>query len=115
MSKKIRPRPFAPNGLLTENQSRQLVAWYEGDERLCNQREISQIIGVSRMKLHTTFAENPERPFDELKLKNVNKLIELYNQDLEKQKEKLVVIEETKKETKKTINRAKKLIQKVDE
>jgi len=107
---KIRIRPFAPNGLLSKTQTKQLEAWFQGESRKINHRGISDAIGVSRNKLYMSFEKNPERPFDELSLKTVNKLIELYNRDIQTVKEEQVEVAE---ETKTTKERAEKLIKKV--
>src|SRR5699024_840088 len=98
---KVSLRPFAPNGLLSEAQTKLLMAWFQGEGRQINQRGIAKEIGVSRNKLYTSFDKNPERPFDELPLKAVNLLIELYNSDIQKEKEeKKKITEETKKKKK---------------
>lgn len=107
---KIRLRPFAPNGLLSAAQTKQLKSWFQGENRNINQRGISDVIGVSRNKLYMSFDKNPERPFDELPLKTVNKLIELYNTDIQQVKEEEKKVAE---ETKTTKERAEKLIKKV--
>lgn len=107
---KIRLRPFAPNGLLSETQTNQLKSWFQGENRKINQRGIAGEINVSRNKLYMSFDKNPDRPFDELPLKTVNKLIELYNRDIEEfRKEEKKAAEETKT----TKERAEKLINKV--
>src|SRR5699024_3593575 len=108
---KVRLRPFAPNGLLSEAQTKQLVSWFQGENRQINQRGIAKEIGVSRNKLYTSFDKNPERPFDELPLKTVNLLIELYNSDIQKAKEEQKKIA---KETKTTKEKAEQLTKKVE-
>lgn len=116
MKKKLLLRPFAPNGLLTDTQTEQLKAWWNGEKRVVSTREIAKQVGVSRAKLYNSFSQNPDRPFDEMKLAIVNNLIQLYNVDiqqakeLEKNKEK----EEAKK-TKSSVKRAEELIKKVGE
>lgn len=107
---KVTLRPFAPNGLLSDAQSKLLKTWFQGAERNINQRGIAEAIGVSRNKLYNSFEKNPERPFDELSLGSVNKLIALYNKDIKEVKE------ERKKEaeeTETTKEKAEKLIKKV--
>lgn len=108
---KVSLRPFAPNGLLSEAQTKLLMAWFQGEGRQINQRGIAKEIGVSRNKLYTSFDKNPERPFDELPLKAVNLLIELYNSDIQKAKEEQKKIAE---ETKTTKEKAEQLIKKVE-
>lgn len=108
---KVRLRPFAPSGLLSEAQTKQLKAWFQGENRQINQRGIAEKIGVSRNKLYMSFDKNPERPFDELPLKTVNLLIELYNSDIQQAKEEQKKIAE---ETKSTKEKAEKLIKKVE-
>lgn len=107
---KLRMRPFAPNGLLTDTQTKQLAAWFDGENRKINQRGIAEAIGVSRNKLYSSFGKNPERPFDELALKTVNKLIELYNHDIQESKKEQ---KDAAEETKTSKERAEKLINKV--
>lgn len=107
---KVRLRPFAPNGLLSDAQTKQLKAWFQGENRKINQRGIAEAIGVSRNKLYSSLEKNPNRPFDELPLKTVNKLIELYNSDIQEVKEER---KKEAKETKTTKERAEKLIKKV--
>lgn len=109
MSKKIRMRPFAPNGLLTDLQATQLKAWYEGENRKMNQRSIAKETGINRMTIRSYFEKNPERPFDELPLKKVNKLIEVYNRDIQQKDE----ADEKVEETKKAEELAKDLVKKV--
>ncbi|HLQ96354.1 MAG TPA: hypothetical protein VK108_08205 [Pseudogracilibacillus sp.] len=109
---KIDFRPFAPNGLLTDNQTRTLTAWFEGEKRNINQRGIAEAIGVSRNKLYSAFEKNADRPFDELPLKAVNKIIELYNEDIQQFKEQQ---KREAEETKTTKEKAEKLIKKVGE
>src|SRR5699024_7695989 len=107
---KVSLRPFAPNGLLSEAQTKLLMAWFQGEGRQINQRGIAKEIGVSRNKLYTSFDKNPERPFDELPLKAVNLLIELYNSDIQKAKEeKKKSDEETKKKNEKRKKMKKKM------
>lgn len=108
MSKKIRMRPFAPNGLLTDSQTEQLKAWYQGENRKMNQRSVADETGINRMTFRSCFEKNPERPFDELVLKKVNKLIEVYNRDIQQKDE-----DEQVEETKKAEDLAKDLIKKV--
>lgn len=108
----IRLRPFAPNGLLTENQTKMLTKWFQGDERNINQRGIAEAIGISRNKLYSSFDKNPDRPFDELQLKTVNKFIELYNEDIQQVKEQR---QKEVEETKSTKKKAEQLIKKVGE
>lgn len=116
MKKKLVLRPFAPRGLLTDKQTEQLKAWWSGENRVVSTREIAKQVGVSRQKLYNSFAQNPDRPFDEMKLAIVNNLIQLYNVDiqqakeLEKNKEK-----EEGKKTKSSLKRAEELIKKVGE
>lgn len=109
---KLQIRPFAPNGLLTDHQTKLLKAWFAGEERYINQRGISETIGVSRNKIYNSFEKNPDRPFDELQLKAVNKLVELYNEDIKQFKEQRKVEAE---ETKSTKKKAEQLINKVGE
>src|SRR5699024_1672673 len=107
---KVTLRPFAPKGLLSDAQTELLKTWFQGEERNINQRGIADAIGVSRNKLYNSFEKNPERPFDELSLGSVNKLIALYNEDIQEVKK------ERKKqaeETKSTKEKAEKLIKKV--
>lgn len=113
MNKKITLRPFAPKGILTEAQTKQLMAWYGGEKRNISQVEICEKASVSRQKLYISFKQNPERPFDELKLSIVNKIIQLYNQDIENPKKD--DSKEIEKELKKGLQKAKSLIKKVEE
>ncbi|MCT0449977.1 hypothetical protein [Lactococcus lactis] len=118
MEKTPKLRPFAPNGLLSDSQTKQIVAWWNGEKRVVTTREISKIVKVSRGKLTDIFQPDNERPLDDLKLGAVNRLIALYNQDIveaqkqEKQnkaKDKIVEALATDKE------RAQKLIDKVNQ
>lgn len=109
MKKKLNLRPFAPNGLLTETQTEQLKAWWNGEKRVISTRKLAEEIGVSRPKLYKSFTENPERPFDELKLSIVNKFIAIYNEDIQKAKK----VKEEVKETKTSKKLAEELIKKV--
>lgn len=109
MKKKINLRPFAPKGLLTESQTEQLKAWWNGEKRMVSTRELAKQVGVSRQKLYNSFEENPERPFDELKLSVVNRFIALYNEDIQKAKKEKEEAEETKSSKK----LAEELIKKV--
>lgn len=112
MKKKVALRPFAPNGLLTDTQTEQLKAWWNGEKRVISTRGIAKEVGVSRAKLYNSFAQNPDRPFDEMKLSIVNNLIQLYNVDIERAKE-LEKKETEVKETKSNLKRAEELIKKV--
>ncbi|EOH59432.1 hypothetical protein [Enterococcus faecalis] len=114
MKKKVILRPFAPKGLLSDTQTEQLKAWWHGEKRVVSTREIAKQVGVSRAKLHNSFLNNPDRPFDEMKLVTVNNLIQLYNTDIERAKE--LEKKNTKvKETKSSVKRAEELIKKVGE
>lgn len=113
MNKKITLRPFAPKGILTETQTKQLMAWYNGEKRNISHTEIGQKASVSRQKLYISFKRNPERPFDELKLSIVNKIIQLYNHDIENPKKD--DSKEIEKELKTGLKKAKSLIKKVEE
>lgn len=114
MKKKVILRPFAPKGLLSDTQTEQLKAWWSGEKRVVSTREIAKQVGVSRAKLHNSFSNNPDRPFDEMKLVTVNNLIQLYNTDIERAKE--LEKKNTKvKETKSSVKRAEELIKKVGE
>lgn len=111
MAKKIRMRPFAPNGLLTDVQTEQLKAWYQdGENRKISQRAVAEATGINRMTLRSSFEKNPDRPFDEIVLKKVNKLIEVYNEDIQRKDEEDEKVEKTKKNK----DLAKQLIEKVD-
>lgn len=103
-------RPFAPKGLLTNNQTNQLKRWFDGENRVINQRDLAEKIGISRNKLYQSFKKNPDRPFDELQLKNLNKLISIYNEDILLEKE---VEESTDRVTDKAQRLAINLIKKV--
>lgn len=109
---KIRLRPFAPKGLLTKTQSKQLTAWYEGENRIVSQREIAEVIDITPKTLRKMFKDNPERPFDNFKLKTLNSFIELYNKDIQEFKE---LQKNEVKETRSSLKLAEKLIDKVEE
>ncbi|EPM6858997.1 hypothetical protein ACTPGW_002623 [Enterococcus faecalis] len=114
MKKKIVLRPFAPKGLLSDVQTAQLIEWWNNTEkRNVTTREIAEICGVSRAKLSNSFRDYPERPFDEMTLKVVNKFINLYNKDIQEVKEKNR--EKEAVETVSSAKMAKKLIKKVSE
>ncbi|WP_260480316.1 helix-turn-helix domain-containing protein [Listeria booriae] len=111
----VKMRAFAPNGLLTDNQNQMLKRWIEGEgeNRKINQRELAQVIGISRGKMYNSFEKNPDRPFDEFNLKTVNKLIQLFNTDIQepkKEKGKTPVKRDGKAKEK-----ANQLIKKVEE
>ena len=110
MTKKIRMRAFAPNGLLTDVQTEQLKAWYQGENRKMSQRAVAEETGINRMTLRSSFEKNPERPFDEIILKKVNKFIEVYNKDIQQKDEE----DEEVVETKKAEDLANDLIKKVE-
>lgn len=114
MAAQIRMRCFASNGLLTKNQTKMLMAWFEGTNRTINQRIIADKVGVSRNKLYNAFKDNPERPFDELKLKHLEALIKLYNEDITREKEIPVKKEVKAKETAEMKKNAQMLIDKVE-
>lgn len=84
---KIRLRPFLPKGLLSSSQSKQLVTWYEGKNRTVTKQDIAKIIDMNRKTLRKMFIDNPERPFDNFKMKHLNKFIKLYNEDIQRYKE----------------------------
>lgn len=114
MAKNITLRPFAPKGLLTESQNKQLIEWWNNTEkRLVTTREIAQICGISRDTFYRAFKNKPERPFDELALKTVNKIIALYNKDIQEVKK--LQQDAERKETTTSKEKAKMLIKKVGE
>jgi len=110
--KKVTLRPFAPNGLLTDTQTAQLKAWWSGEKRSISTREIVSILKISRQKIYDSLKKNPERPFDELKLKTLNVLIQIYNKDIQSFKEEQQI---EVKESKTNKKRASELIKKVGE
>ncbi|STE38054.1 hypothetical protein [Enterococcus mundtii] len=111
----VRMRPFAPKGLLTQAQNKQLLAWYEGENRVIYQKTIAEHIGMTPKTLRKMFQEDPERPFDNFKLKALNRFIALYNEDIQKYKE--LEAEKGKEKGKGTttsLKLAEKLIDKVE-
>lgn len=111
----VRMRPFAPKGFLTDLQNKQLILWYQGENRLTSQKMIAEKIGMTPKTLRKMFQEAPDRPFDNFKLKSLNLFIMLYNEDIQKYKELESEKENEKKDNSiKSIRLAKKLIEKVE-
>ncbi|KRM94720.1 hypothetical protein FC56_GL001091 [Lentilactobacillus senioris DSM 24302 = JCM 17472] len=113
---KVKYYKIAPNGLLSDKQTKLLKSWIGSKDRHINQRDLVEAIGISRNKLYQSFEQNPERPFDELKLKTLNKLLDVYNADILLPKDESTKAGKlSKKQTKVAKKRINDLISKVEE
>lgn len=107
---------FAPNGLLSDVQTEKLKAWFiEGSCRTISQETVASRIGTSRRTLYSVVKKSPERPFDKLSLETVNKLIAVYNEDVEKAKEERRQEAKREKTEKTEKEKAQALIKKVSD
>lgn len=111
---KVKLRPFAPKGFLSLKQMEQLIYWYKGSERIISQRKLAEYVGVSRRTFYNIFERDSKRPFDELKLKEVNKLVQAYNHDLQEQSDQRNQKEVDHSKVKKQDELVEQLIKKVE-